>query len=726
MFLLTNPKKQKGDKAYEHLGYMKSANYYQDVQVEKHQITPSMMTHLANSYRLNGETEAAEYWYARYINNTTNAEDYLHYSQMLYSNGKCEDALRWYNKYKSSKGSKGQRDFIEDCAEMATFPNRKNVVIKNVASLNSEQLDFSPVPFKNGVLFTSNRKWQKLKACTDTWTNGSFADLYFAEKTGENEDGSKRFADAVPFSGKLNGDFHDGTATFSPDGQSMYFTRNSYSGKASNDVVRLQLYSAKAKGENWTDVQKLPFNSEEFASCHPSLSTDGSRLYFASDRPGGFGGMDIYVSKNENGSWSEPMNLGPEVNTEGNEIFPFMGKDKLHFSSDGHRGLGGLDIFSVAQNVMGDDNTWSNRKNMGQPINSQKDDFAFNVDGTNRAGYFTSNRPGGLGEDDIYFWKKEGEDEPEVLTKVLCVYDEKSGDRLSESAVNVTRIPCSTNAAEAYTTDDNGTTSLPIVAGESYQIQVIKDGYVESVSTIKAEDLFKMKEHCIPLDRKAMMLRGKVLIDNYNALLPGAKIRLLEKCSGQTLQAESDANGSFEFPVKCDCDYELIGSKEKFSEDRSTFKVPKVNCDNNESVEKELRLKLEEKGEVLLVEINDIYYNFDKSDIRLDADMELMDLVSLMNQYPSLTVELRAHTDSRGSHAYNEALSERRAKEARDFIIKHGIDASRVVGARGYGESQLSNHCSDGVKCTEEEHQRNRRTEIKVVRFQEEGVRIKN
>lgn len=715
--LNSNGKKVKADKSYGNLGYMKSIELYQGVQDKSQQVSVPMMAKMANAYRLNGDSKSAEYWYARYINKADNQEDLLHYAQALQSNGKCEDAVRWFNKYKEVKGDV-KMEFIGGCDELEDFIVRKNVKVMNAATLNSEQLDFSPIPHKEGLVFTSNRDKDPKTCCRDSWTNKDFTDLFFAD-IANNAEGGKSFSTPRRLPTKINKKTHDGAATFSADDQTMIFTRNNQSGPAENDVVKLQLYSAQADGPGWKDVQRMALNSTEWTSGHPSLSQDGNRLYFASNRQGGFGGMDIWVSKNENGQWATPVNLGPEVNSAGNELFPYISKDNLlFFASDGHKGLGGLDIFTMKRKTEGDENSWSRRRNMGQPINSAKDDFAYVIDKTGEAGYFTSNRDGGLGGDDIYLWEKDGPDEEQVI---LTVSDAATGELLENVTVNLTRQP---STEEDYTTDAKGSAKVLVMMDQKFDIKASKSGYLENNVSISAVDWYEVETYNIDLERpKSVPFKGITIRDKDGVKIPLTDIKVLEKCSGETLEAKSGENGEFTFDLKCDCDYELVGRKEKFKDGDLKFSVSQEDCNKQETIEKELRLA-DAKEEITLI-LNDIYYNFDRANIRSDAGEQLAQIVSLMQKYQSLEIALHSHTDCRGSDAYNDRLSQRRANEAKEYIISQGIAADRITLAVGHGEKELTNNCSNGVSCTKAKHQANRRTEIRIVKFDEPDVTLK-
>ena len=368
---------------------------------------------LAESYRLIGDSRNAEYWYGEIVNNNNtststdfNPKDILYYAQALQSNGKYAAAKHWFLEYSDAKGNSdafGKR-LAKSCDAALAAASDQGIVIQNMEHLNSKKLDFSPAFWGDGIVFTSSRsRKNKVIKHKDLWLNDNFMDMYFAKV----EAGTASSGEAAEFQ-KVNNKYHDGTAVFSQDGKTMYFARsNSKKRKRKKDkkgITRLKIYQAK-KGENgWTDIQELPFNADEFDSCHPALSEDGNVLFFSSNRPGGFGGMDLYRSHRVGLSWSTPENLGATINTEGNEAFPFIHEDgMLYFASNGWSGLGGLDIFR-AQEVQ-DENfkkSWTTPINMGKPLNTKKDDFGLIVGMSGTEGYFTSNRKGGKGMDDIY------------------------------------------------------------------------------------------------------------------------------------------------------------------------------------------------------------------------------------------------------------------------------------------------------------------------------------
>ncbi|MEM9822751.1 MAG: hypothetical protein AAF985_16850 [Bacteroidota bacterium] len=274
------------------------------------------------------------------------------------------------------------------------------VDIGNLKVINSEDLDYSASLVGDGVIFTSTRSHhqQKEEKKRKNWKK-KLSTLFYAQL---GEDGKLRRPS--PLQGEVNDRHHEGSASFTKSGDKMYFNRNAAK-KNKKGVVHLKIYSATKMEGMWTDVKELSLNGDNFSSCHPSISADGKRLYFASNRKGGFGGMDIYVSYFKRGQWGEPINLGPLINSSGNEVFPYIAEDGiLYFSSDSQGGMGGLDIFR-SKKLNDSDRSWKHKQNMGHPFNSKEDDFGFFVNKECSAGLFTSSRSGGKGRDDIYFWQ---------------------------------------------------------------------------------------------------------------------------------------------------------------------------------------------------------------------------------------------------------------------------------------------------------------------------------
>lgn len=818
--------KYKADNMYENLGYKASVKMYNRLSTEEKNDVETL-ARIANSLRLNHDTEEAAFWYSRFVYKSEDPEHFLHYAQVLQSNGNCKQAVKWYKKYVKyvDDNSKTHRQFIEDCEEMNTFSIHRQIELYNVKALNTADLDFSPIPYGDGVVFTSTRGEGGMTSGIDRWTEQDFSDLFYAElKDGE-------FTNPVPLTGNINARYHDGVATFNQGESIMIFTRNNYDGKSKDGLIDLKIFMAAKEDGYWSEAEELPFNSDEFTTCHPTLSHDGRRLYFASNRPGGYGGLDLYVSEYMVAGWTEPLNMGPEINTAGNELFPYVGEDEtLYYSSNGLKGMGGLDLFYVTSVQLEDETwQWETPQNMGKPFNSRKDDFGFWINENQNMGYLSSTRKGGEGEDDIYSWR--GKLKPEELTfqREICVYDAATDLKIEGATVSVEEVGVNNESRsgsdllltlkplnedkkeyvlgvvdnrdtqnekpELFTrnTDSTGFFKQTVERSKTYRYAVNKVGYQPYEAVLTSEELRTKLAHCLPLEKKlCVAFNGQVVLKDDRSLMPNAKVKVLNKCTNEEKIYTLDEHARFTACLECACEYRVRGYQDGYDEDYEFLTTTERDCQSGKQTELVLEIrkrkivKIEdappvappveeripvttyeprvtlqpvttykevttyepvtkyipasewtpdmlsnhflgdpnarfEKGQVIT--LKDIYYDFDKYYIREDASLDLDRLLHLMRTYPSMEVSLESHTDSRGTDQYNIRLSSNRAKSARKYLITRGIEAYRIK-AQGFGEKQLTNRCADNINCSEEEHQRNRRTEVRITKFNANGVKV--
>ncbi|MCP9769663.1 flagellar motor protein MotB [Lacihabitans sp. LS3-19] len=594
-----------------------------------------------------------------------------------------------------------------------------------------------------------------MPTANDSRTIGTYGGKNISQGYGYSD---KPITESDRMSGSINSKYHEGPAAFFKDGSKVLFTRNNVSSsgsakKSSDGIIKLKLYMGEAKKDSWGNITELPFNSDEYSTGHPALSPDEKLLFFASDMPGGFGGTDIYVTRYDGTNWSAPVNLGNTINTKGNEMFPYVDeKGNLYFSSDGLPGLGELDIFFTQLDGV----TQKGRViNLGAPINSSKDDFGVITDGLRQSGYFSSNRKRGGNDDDIYKFDRECELK-EGCELLIAVYDAETKMPLDNTTINY--VDELGNNIELVTNSE-GIIALDNVAVDyEYTFKTTREGYSNnnvSYSTDECDNEPSRLE--IPLERpseadsleriteipastklgedgtdinmdpngvngsnssksvpglndKTCIIRGKVTSQSNKKTLEGVVVTLRNGCDGSTVTALSDKNGNFQFTALEGCDYTIEGKKESMASKSKVLK--KLNCKANENVSSDILMFT--KGDV--VEIENIYFDYGKCNIRSDARVELDRLVKLMRDYPKMKIELGSHTDSRSPSDFNQKLSEGRAKASADYLFKRGISRSRVE-YKGYGETMLTNKCADGVQCTEQEHQANRRTEIKILQM---------
>ncbi len=621
------------DKSFDEFAYVDAIGLY-EYAYSKDTTDNYVVKRLADSNRNIGNTEEVEKWLKKLIDrHVEEPEDIFNYSQALKSNGKYLLAEQWLKEYSDLRPEDGRVNIQVSLLEYIQFlmKDSANYEISNV-SVNTAGSDMGPAIYNDNLIFSSTSIGAKPKA-TYKWNELPFLNLYSA-KINSNGD----LSSPQPFAPKLKTAYHDGPVSFDTKNNIIYFTRNNFvKGKTSTSkegVVNLKIFEGKFTDGDWRLTGEFKYNSDEYSVGHPSVTSDGKVLYFASDMPGGYGKSDIYFCVFSNGQWSKPFNLGPKINTEGNEFFPFISSDGvLYFASDGHGGLGGLDIYLSVP----DHGIFNSIENMGYAVNSSRDDFLMVLDSTGMKGYFSSNRPGGKGNDDIYFLKIKRI--PVIIRGVIKDRDTK--DILSDATVSVIDENGTTISKSVTRTD--GQFEFEVNKGQQYILNVTKEFYFENEKTIAT-----------------------------NALRPNDEV------------------------------YSEIFLEQKVDEAADNYPAPK-------SME-------EEDGEALqIIDLEYINYDLDKSDISKDAGAILDKLVAIMKEYPDLEIRIESHTDSRGSDEYNMLLSKKRAKSAFDYLVSKGIDPNRML-YHGYGETRLLNNCTNGVECTEEQHEVNRRSIVKVVR----------
>ena len=434
----------------------------------------------------------------------------------------------------------------------------------------------------------------------------------------------------VKFGEDINTRYHESTSVFTKDGNTLYFTRNNlFDGKTVKDekgVVRLKIFKAVKENGIWTHIEELPFNSESYSIAHPALSPDEKVLYFASDMPGSYGESDIFkVAVNSDGTYGTPVNLGNIINTEARETFPYVTSENvLYFSSDGHPGLGGLDIFATK---ISNSQYIGTVLNVGKPVNSELDDFTFIINEETRNGYFASNRENGMGEDDIYSFVETKKLEFDCIKPITgTVRDKISNEVLVGATVKV--IDENNEELASVITDSNGNYSIAIDCNQGNFVRATMQGYVPSEEYLNLSD------------------SKPLIVDFY-----------LER--------------------------------------------DRVTAGYGDDLAK-------------LLQLSTIYFDFDRYNVRPDAEIEIQKVIAAMEKYPSLKLKVTSHTDSQGNDAYNLWLSQKRAESTVAYMISKGISGDRLAG-EGFGETRLVNRCVNGVRCSKAEHQLNRRSEFLIL-----------
>ncbi|WP_439880570.1 OmpA family protein [Pontibacter sp. MBLB2868] len=631
---------RKANKQFENYEFALALENYQ-VAVKKSQPDLYTMQRMADAYRLTRQNVQAEQWYAKIVNTAGRDPQNLYfYGEALRGNGKYEEAKKQYEQWASETKDNGlqAKKLMEVCDRALLWQNKPAVAeVTPLTAINTADFsDFSPVSYGNEIIFSSDRGAVESakKSNVYGWTGRPYLQLYSAKKDEQGNWTSPKAMEEM-----INADYHNATASAAADGKKLYFTRThmvpvrkrtnpdptSWAKEAATQefVNRLEIFSAERQGEEWVNIQPFVYNKvEAYSVGHPALSKSGDVLYFASDMPGGVGETDIYYSvRNADGSWGEPVNAGPTINTSGRESFPYVDADgKLFFASDGHAGFGGLDVFEAE----GEHASWSKVRNLGAPINSPQNDYGIMFTKPGAEGLFSSNRKSENGTDDIYSFK--------LLRRPVVVM--------------VTTLERKLN-------------------GQNRKIEV-------------------------PLPKTQIVVSQENLKDSAVVM--------------------TDEGGRYYMDARRGDSFSILGRKDGYLTQEALANIPETAGD---TVVVALLFDKNEVDNAIVLE--NIYYDLDKWNIRQDAATGLDKLVTILKNNPEVKVELSSHTDSRETEKYNQRLSERRAKSAVDYLVSKGISRRRLT-AKGYGKTKLVNRCADGVECSEEEHQLNRRTEFRIIR----------
>jgi len=601
----------KADKDFNRFDYIDARAIYLKV-VEDGYASAQVYENLGDTYYWNSDYTSAAKWYGKLMEEFPNETDAMYYyraAQSFKSTGQKELADKYMDMYVAKSGDSG----ILNATITTTIPFDATLTKVGV---NSSYSDFAPSFFGKNVVFSSTRPGGE-GGKVHSWTGQPFPDLYVGYTNDQGD-----ITSATILQGDVNTKYDESSPTFTKDGKTMYFTRNNFldgkKGRGKEKTINLKIYKASLSEDNkWTNIKELPFNSDDYSVAHPALSPDEKKLYFSAEIPGTQGMSDIwYVEITGDDTYGTPKNLGTTVNTPARESFPFIStSNMLYFSSDGRGGLGGFDVYRVQLDNSGSPS--GKIINLGEPVNSDKDDFGFIINEETKIGYVTSNRGG----------------------------DEGSID----------------------------------------------------------DDIYTVVERC------EIKVKGRVFDVDTDEPLNGALVSIADENNNVVGTFTTSSDGLYNFMVDCDKQYNIRASLTGYEPHEENIQTPKSTSEMDVPMPLKSLDPCPDNDLGCRLNLQPIYFDFDRYNIRPDAEIELSKILNAMQTYPELIIHIESHTDSRGSIGYNDALSEKRAQSTRQWLIDHGIDKSRL-SAKGYGERQLINRCSDGVECTEEEHQLNRRS----------------
>ena len=587
----TQAKLEKADRIFEEGGYYVASKSYRSVQnkVKAHQIE-HVRFRLAECYRLTGKHKEAQSAYEVMFRRRTpeNREVYLRYAQVLMANGQYDKAKEQLQLYKKYVADNPLADTLMMAADWAKEHQKTESIytVKPITSFNTAFNEYAPAYASNDyeiLYFTSSRKAGNRSTKAYDVTGEITSDLYLSAFSRKGTWGK-----VTPVSEVLNTKYEDGACVFNSSYNRIYFTRCL---KIKREKQGSAIYTAVRNGDEWSEPEKLPLVADTLIAAHPSISEDDLTLYFVSDMEGGYGGLDIWkvTRSSENDSWGEPINLGKDINTPENEVFPFIhANGTLYFSSNGHLGLGGLDIFKAAP-IAGAG--WE-VQNMGAPVNSSADDFAIIFERENDRGFFSSNRK--------------------------VANSSKGGDDIYEFASQ-------TKMVEYYFT--------------------------------------------------ALVRNAKT-----KANMPNTEVRLIGN-NGAVVRRTTGDDGTIEFRVNSGTNYLAVSSSKGFLNQKTTFSTE--DWPENFHLRDTLLMTPTDKP----IEIPNIFFDFAKATLTPDSREALDSLVMIMEDNPTIVIELHAHTDSRGSAEANDLMSQQRAQAVVDYLINNAIDEGRIY-AVGYGKSR--------------------------------------
>ncbi len=727
-----------GTSAYDNKQYAQAAELLkEDYAAEKDlSIQSDIAYKIADSYRRSNQTEKAETWYQKAADYSDEPLVSYYYGLMLKSNGKYEKAMRVFKEYSlenPSDRSRATREMQACKQAIRWLADTTNFEVSPATSLNSKAADFAPVVYLNDQLvFTSSRESAKGSDIYG-WTGEKHSDIFIASR---QDDFS--FVNPVQFADSINTAYNEGVVAFNREYTEMYFTACGSKSKDADDYCKLYVTTKNANGQ-WLEPERVVlFESEEINVGHPFIADDGNTLYFSADVPEeGFGDKDLYrVIKDEDGYWGEPENLGAGVNTEGYEGFPYINPEgQLFFASDGHIGMGGLDIFYATMKK----GKWVEPQNLAAPINSSADDFGISflpfvkpeyIDTIQSIAYFSSSRKGGMGNDDIYLLVEKIPLEPRI--DIIAMLPKLEAPLFPEPEF-IPDVSIQPTKAPKLVLEEEPTKPKVVEAPKPPPVKPppppkpVTPPPPPPVVIKQAPDPPPARI-IVPDPEPVYVLKGKVLENirsiagDPNSNITGtnpigeAAVEVLGTSANSTLVKRiiTDSQGNFSTEVEKDSDYKLTATKNGFFTNSATVSTKNRKVPGQLTIEIYQEIRLDRIVKQKEITLNNIYYDLDKSNIREDAKPNLDELATLLFENPTIRIELGSHTDSRGSASYNQKLSQERAQSVVDYLASKGISSSRLM-AIGYGEKQLVNRCKDGVTCSEEEHQENRRTTFKVI-----------
>jgi len=638
---------------YAHYAYFEAIPYFEKVADQLND--PTVYAELADCYSVTNNLQKASAAYDKAVHLTgCNPAVLLRYAQLLMQLTQYDEAITQLQEYrKTNPADKRAANLIAGCNSAKMKAGEIPPGITKLLSFNTDGSEFAPTRWKGNLVFASDTTIDVNKK-TDLWTGRSYYNIYSIPCDNKGNCGNE--FNKLTETKQMNNKYHDGPCTFTADGKQMYFTRSRYadhflshkSVSNKDSVVLLEIMIASdydTATKKFKTVEPFEYNSKDYAVAHPAVSPNGKLLVFSSTMPKGAGGSDLYICKKQGHGWMKHKSVGNVINTEGEEVFPYWADDTtLFFSSDGHEGLGGLDIYKCTWHEA--TNTFSQPENIGAPINSSYDDISLTLFADGRSTYFSSNRPAARGGDNIYFYKKQ------KIWLQLNVFDSISRQPLASTSISMS----ASGIAKDTLTDNAGQLFTRLYPEWQYAIMASKEGYAPNPLLLSATS-----------DKET-----DTLIRNICLLKTPPRIRDTIVALPPTPPAVAP----------------------------NIMDTPGIQA-----------FKLNE-----IYEIGHFYYDYNKADLKPEHKKFMDTMMVQLHRHPTMRIQIRAHTDCRGSVAFNADLSERRALAVVNYLVKHGIDRNRLEYV-GLGFSQPTVKCPICEQCSEHDHYLNRVLDFKVLQL---------
>ncbi len=700
--------KKEADEKFRLYQYARAVPLYEK-HLAKHPDDYDATTKLATAFKLtNNVPKAIEVYKAMIKLPESQPEDLFHLVQLLQVMQQQTEARQYALQYQQRAPGAKAATLMESLDHYAEY---MSAVDDYRLTNKTAQYPFSVLtvyPLSGKLMVTAENKRNQ----SNKWTGRSFTDLYLTDAS---------FAALDPFAPELMTEWDDGIPSFSPDGNTIYFTSVNPNTVNEGEVNSRKLHiltAVKVNGQ-WTGAQPFPFNADACNTAHPTLSKDGNLLVFSSDRAGGAGGMDLYYCRKQGVEWTAPQPIAA-LNTYGNELFPvFQPDNTLVFTTNGLPGLGGLDMYTTSWKGSG----FSQPEHIKAPLNSSYDDYGLISEDNMQSGYLTSNRAGSTELDHVFYFSKQVKAAaPVAAASQPTGLRVKVVDKYTHTPLPYVAVAVKDKSGQVLhkgLTDEEGMVVIEELSRGSYSIQGLLNDVTTTIATVEEADfqgnpamISRELQHNDP----RFTLKGVVINKKTNKPVEGVTVTCTNRTLNGSKNVVTKADGTFFFQLEQKSDFTVFGQKEGWLTTETAEESTK-GMDRTSELYVRLSLDMQQPASDDVIRLNKIYYDYDKCTIKPASAAELDRLITLLRDFPDMKIELSSHTDSRGSDAYNQTLSQCRADAAVSYLRGKGIAPNRLE-AKGYGETRLVNPCANGVPCSEEQHQQNRRTEFRILSCQ--------